>query len=157
MYQLLLAIHIIALAMWLGSGMTYALWSNRGRGVANLDITAFVFRTMGRSSAAFTVSGAFLTVLSGIGLTLVGGLPWFDPATLWLFLMQVLGILAMVIAIAVLHPRGLRMAQLAEQGVRRGHQDPEFYALNRQQALLSSLTGVLIVAIIVIVYLLRPA
>ncbi|HUE75414.1 MAG TPA: DUF2269 family protein [Chloroflexota bacterium] len=155
MYGLLVAIHILGVAMWLGSGFTYAIWSSRGRNVANLDVTAFVFRTIARTQAAITVPGMFLTVISGVILTFVGPYGWFDPAQPWLFAMQAMGLLAFVLALLVLYPRSIRVARLAEQGVRRGHQDADFYAINRQQAVLSSVVGLLLVAIIVVVYVLR--
>jgi uncharacterized membrane protein len=155
LYELLVAIHILGVAMWLGSGLTYAIWSSRGRNVANLDVTAFVFRTIARSQAAITVPGMFLTVISGVILTFIGPYGWFNPEEHWLFAMQVIGLLAFVVVLVILYPRSIRVARLAEHGVRRGHQDAEFYALNRQQAVLSSIVGMLLVAVVVVVYVLR--
>jgi uncharacterized membrane protein len=154
-YGLLVAIHILGVAMWLGSGLTYAIWSSRGRNVANLDVTAFVFRTIARAQASITLPGMFLTIISGVILTFVGPYGWFDPAQHWLFAMQVMGFVAFILGLVVIYPRTIRVARLAEQGVRRGHQDAEFYAINRQQAVLSSVVGLLLVATIVVVYLLR--
>lgn len=140
-------LHWVGIAMWLGAQLTFMVWGPLTKS-ASLEAWAHTWKTLARVQGLLVAPGAALATVTGIVMTmqLVG---LHAEETVPLELMQGFGVLAGVIAIAVLTPLANRVAYYAQLSLEKGQKDPRADRARGLLALAGSLTGV---AILVALY-----
>ena len=147
--HLLLTIHILAAATWIGAALAMQVIAARmGPSSADAAVDQFAHDAEAVGKTLFGPSGAVLG-LSGVALVVHEDLAWGTP---WILL----GIGALVVAAGVggayLIPEGRRIAALAEQP---GHDSAEVRTRARRRFLVARVDlTVLILAVAVMVF--RP-
>ena len=97
-----------------------------------------------------------LNIVSGFGLTAIGGFGYFQPTpNHWLFQMQLLGIVAFALALLVQIPNAGRLASAAEAIASTGEENTSFQQFKKRNAVVSSLNG-LILLLVTLLGALRP-
>lgn len=147
MRGLLLFLHLLGLALWLGVTLTVALFSVRARRAGEPGVTAFVYRAARGLLRGPGLVGMLLTVVSGFGLVgVVPGYEYFQPSpNHWLFQMQVLGTIALLLALLVQLPDAERLARAAEASAAAGEDSAAFVRFRRRNAVVGSIIGVLLI------------
>jgi len=140
-------LHWVGFAVWLGAQLTFMVWGPLTKS-ASLEAWAHTWKTLARVQGLLVAPGAALATVTGIVMTmqLVG---MHAEETTPLELMQGFGLLAGVIAIAVLTPLANRVAYYAELSLEKGQKDPRVDKARGLLALAGSVTGV---AILVAMY-----
>ena len=140
-------LHWVGFAVWLGAQLTFMVWGPLTKS-ASLEAWAHTWKTLARVQGLLVAPGAALATVTGIVMTmqLVG---MHAEETTPLELMQGFGLLAGVIAIAVLTPLANRVAYYAELSLEKGRKDPRVDKARGLLALAGSVTGV---AILVAIY-----
>ena len=140
-------LHWVGIAMWLGAQLTFMVWGPLTKS-ASLEAWAHTWKTLARVQGLLVAPGAALATVTVIVMTmqLVG---LHAEETVPLELMQGFGVLAGVIAIAVLTPLANRVAYYAQLSLEKGQKDPRADRARGLLALAGSLTGV---AILVALY-----
>ena len=146
MRGLLLFLHVLGLAIWLGVTLTIALFSVRARRAGKPEVTAFVYRAARGLLRGPGLLGMLLTVVSGFGLVgVVQGYEYFQPfPNHWLFQMQVLGTIALLLGLLVQLPDAERLARAAEASAAAGEDSAAFVRFRRRNAVVGSIIGVLL-------------
>jgi hypothetical protein len=125
LYGILLFVHLLGIALWLGGTFTMAV--NRSLGLA----------------------GMLLTLGGGLALMVQRGHAWFHPfPDHWLFQMQLLGILAFAVGVFYLIPIGSRLAEAAEASAAAGEDSAAFVRFRRRNAIVSSLVGLVLLVVL---------
>ena len=140
-------LHWVGIAMWLGAQLTFMVWGPLTKS-ASMEAWAHAWKPLAREQGLLVAPGAALATVTGIVMTmqLVG---LHAEETVPLELMQGFGVLAGVIAIAVLTPLANRVAYYAQLSLEKGQKDPRADRARGLLALAGSLTGV---AILVALY-----
>ncbi|MBV9120600.1 MAG: DUF2269 family protein [Chloroflexi bacterium] len=139
--QILLFVHLLGVVLWVGSFITYPLWTSAAKR-RGTEATAFAYQALVRVDSFVTLPGAVLALVGGIGL--VGVTPSFQRSQpIWLVFMEVIGIILFLGAVAVFSRRQRQLAHLAAAG----DQDA-FKVLDRQHAITASIAGVLMLLVI---------
>jgi len=135
-------LHWVGLAVWLGAQLTFMVWGPQTK-AASLEAWAHTWKTLAKVQGFLIAPAAALATITGIVMTMqLVGLHADESTPLEL--MQGFGILAGVVAIAVVTPLANRVALYAQLSVEKGQKDPR---ADRARALLAwagSLTGALI-------------
>ncbi len=149
----MLFLHIIGIALWFGATLGLALVTARAARSGNAAIASFAFRVSYIVLRGPGLTGMVLTIISGFGLNGIGRWPMFQPVdgSQWLFLMQVLGLAAFGLALAVQIPtaRVLAMSRPEEIGT------PSYETLRKRHALSASVAGSLVL-IVTLLGAMRP-
>lgn len=135
-------LHLAGFVLWLGGA-----FASMAAGIAAKKRTedrralGAVARTQGTLHTALIGPGAFLTVFSGLMLTirLYGSMRNVAAPSHWLLVMQITGILAGLLALFVAVPTAARIARLDPEGKHAA----AFDALRSRQAAVGSIGGVL--------------
>ncbi len=134
-------LHLLGLTLWLGGAFASmaAGIAAKKRGEPRSGLAA-VARTQGALHTLLIGPGAFLTVLSGLILTirLYGAMRDGAPS-LWLVVMQITGVLAGLLALFVAVPTASRVARIDPEGPHGA----AFDVLRSRQAVVGSIGGVL--------------
>jgi len=135
-------LHWVGIALWLGAQMTFMVWGPQTK-TAGLEAWAHTWKTLARVQGFVIAPAAALATITGIVMTmqLVGLHADETPA---LELMQGFGVLAGVVAIAVVTPLTNRVAYYAHLSLEKGQKDPRAERARMFLAWAGSLTGVLI-------------
>jgi hypothetical protein len=146
----LLFLHLLGFALWLGVGFTLALLTVQANRSEDRGVSAFVYRAGLRLLKGPGVVGMILTVGSGFALvSTVPGYGFFQPfPDHWLFQMQLLGVLAALLMVAVQIPNADRLARAAEATAAADEASASFVRFRKRNALVSSAIGVLLIAAI---------
>jgi len=83
MYLALKALHILAVALFLGNIITGLFWKAHGDRSADPRIMAHTLDGIIRSDRWFTIPGVLLIVLFGVGAAIVGDLPLLRTPWIW--------------------------------------------------------------------------
>ena len=146
--KIALFFHLIGMALWLGGAFTLSFWTARGRATGGPRVIAFTYGAASKLYRTVIGGGAWLSVLSGIGLMLLGRRPWFRPfPEHWLFQMQVIGLIIFGVTLVYVLPNARRLAALAES---EGAEAPEFGRLVKAQAIAGSVVGVLLIYLVLL-------
>ena len=143
MIRIWIFVHVFSMALWLGCMFTMGIWTARARASADLRVVAFTYAVARRLYQRVVGASAILTVAAGAVLMLLTNRPWFRPLPEhWLFQMQVIGTIVLLVTLLYILPNGGALATLTENAVEAGEFSPEFTSRVRRQAIVGSLVGV---------------
>ncbi|UCC81714.1 MAG: DUF2269 family protein [Gemmatimonadota bacterium] len=144
-----LFLHLIGVALWLGGMFTLSLWTGKARASGNNEIIAFTYATARRLYRGLIAVAATVTVVAGAILMIATGRPFFMPfPEHWLFQMQVSGTLAFLATLFIVLPTAGMLAELAERAGELEDDKAKFAAKVKQQAIVGSLVGALLVYVV---------
>ncbi len=150
MREALLALHLLGAALWLGPLLAIAVVTGLGRRSEKLDTIAFAYRAAYTTNLLLVVPGYLLTVISGLFLLYETHQRLLDPASGELFVMQVIGLAAFAISVALADRWLLRLRQLAMWNAQNGVVNPGFRALQPLYAVVASVVGIGLIAAVVL-------
>lgn len=137
-----LFLHLLGMAMWVGGMLTMGFWTARARRTGDPRVVAFVYATARRLYRGVVSSGAVLTVVGGVALMIETGRPWFRPfPEHWLFQMQVLGFVMLLVTLFYIVPASGSLADMAARAAEEGDQPAEFAVRVKRQAIAASVVG----------------
>jgi membrane-associated phospholipid phosphatase len=140
----ILFLHWLGFAAWLGAGMTFMIWGALTK-QAPLPVWAHVWETLGKVQQWIVAPACAVATVTGVVLSMqYAQRPGASMGATWLVLMQVLGLLAGVLTLAVATPLANRMAYLALSSVEKGAKDPRAERVRGRLALVSSVSGAMI-------------
>ncbi len=139
---MLLFLHWVGFSVWLGAQLTFMVWGPQTR-AASLEAWAHAWKTLAKVQGYIIAPAAAVATITGIVLTMrmVSG---HADETTPLLLMQGFGLVAGVLAVAVVTPLANRVAMYAQLGLAAGQKDPRAEKARVTLAWAASLTGVLI-------------
>jgi hypothetical protein len=145
---LLRFLHWTGFSVWLGAQITFMVWVPVSK-AAKLEPWAHVWATLAKVQRWVVAPSVVVATLTGFGLTmqLVSRQKDVGSAA-WLVGMQVFGILAAILTLAIASPLVNRMGWVAEQSLADGERDPRAERVRARLAIVGSVTGVLILAAI---------
>ncbi|NIN72401.1 MAG: DUF2269 family protein [Gemmatimonadetes bacterium] len=144
-----LFLHLIGVALWLGGMFTLSLWTSKARASGSQEVIAFAYATARRLYRGLIAVAATVTITAGAVLIIATGRPFFRPfPEHWLFQMQVAGTLAFLATLFIVLPTAGRLAALAERAGELGEDKAQFAAKVKQQAIVGSLVGALLVYVV---------
>ncbi len=139
-------LHWAGFSVWLGAQLTFLVWVPLSRTVA-LDPWAHVWKTLAKLQRWVIGPAVVVATLTGIVLTMQLATRGREAAgAVWLVGMQVTGVLAAVVALALVAPLTNRMGWLAEQSLADGEKHPAAERTRSRLALAGWVTGVFVVA-----------
>jgi putative copper export protein len=145
---ILLFLHVLGFALWFGVTLTLALLGVRVRKSGEPAAIAFVYRSSSGLLRGPGLAGMLLTIGSGFGLTAVSGYGYFRPfPDHWLFQMQLLGTIALLLALLVQLPNAERLARAAEASAAAGEDSASFVRFRKRNALVASIVGTLLLIV----------
>ncbi len=150
MRGLMLFLHVTGLALWFGVTLAVALLAVRANRTEDEAIIAFGYSSGHRLLKGPGLAGMALTTFAGFGLTGVGGYGFFELVPHWLFQMQVLGVLAFLLGVAVQIPLAGRLARAASSLDGTEAERTSFARLRKRNAIVSSVNGLLILVVILL-------
>jgi uncharacterized membrane protein len=146
-----LFLHLIGVALWLGGMFTLSLFTSRARASGRQEIVAFAYATARRLYRNLIAVAATVTIVAGAILMIATGRSFLQPfPDHWLFQMQVVGLLAYVATLFIVLPTAGRLSRLAELGGELEEDKAKFAAKVKQQAIIGSLVGALLVYVVLI-------
>jgi hypothetical protein len=149
--RLLVFLHVLGMALWLGGMLVGSLWTSRARKTGEVKLVAFAYATAARLYREVVGGGVALSIGSGIILMIATDRPWFRPLPEhWLFQMQVLGWLAALVTVFYVMPNAAALARLADQAAESGEGASSFGARVKRQAIVGSLVGLLLVYLVLL-------
>ncbi|UCC71190.1 MAG: hypothetical protein JSV86_12430 [Gemmatimonadota bacterium] len=145
-----LFLHLIGVVIWLGGMFILTVWTSRARATGQQDLIAFAYATQRVLYRVVAVAAA-VTVAAGAILMIATGRPWFRPfPEHWLFQMQALGLIAFLATLFFVLPTAGALADLAERGGELESDKAKFTAKLKQQAIVGSLVGALLIYVVLI-------
>ncbi len=144
-----LFLHLIGVALWLGGMFTLSLWTSKARASGVQEVIAFAYATAERLYRSLIAVAATVTIVAGAILIIATGRPFLRPfPEHWLFQMQVAGMLAFLATLFIVIPTAGRLATLAERGGELEEDKAKFAAKVKQQAIVGSVVGALLVYVV---------
>lgn len=141
-------LHWAGFSVWLGAQLTFLVWVPLSRTVA-LEPWAHVWKTLAKLQRWVIAPSAVVATITGIALTMQLATREREQAgAAWLVGMQVTGVLAALVALALVAPLANRMGWVAEQSLADGAKHPAAERIRSRLALAGWVTGALIVAAI---------
>ena len=117
-------LHWVAFSIWLGGQLTFVVWAPLSREAA-LETWAHVWRTLAKLQRWVVAPAAVVATLTGIVLTMqFATRERADAGATWLVGMQATGVLAAIVALALVAPLANRMGWVAEQSLADGTKHP---------------------------------
>ncbi|MDR7523539.1 MAG: DUF2269 family protein [Armatimonadota bacterium] len=142
MREVLLVVHLIGVALWIGGGALLAPWSARARRTLQPSLVEFAAETTTWLLERAILPAMVLTIASGVGLTVVAGLAARPPA--WLIAKAALAVLGVVVLWTGQRPSGQALvAALRASSRKASAQVPH---LVRRQQRWGMISGVLALA-----------
>ncbi len=139
---MLLFLHWVGFSVWLGAQLTFMVWGPQNR-AASLEAWAHAWKTLAKVQGFVIAPAAALATITGIVMTMqLVGMHADETSALWL--MQGFGLLAGVVAIAIVTPLANRVAMYAHASLAAGQKDPRAEKARVLLAWAGSVTGVLI-------------
>jgi len=139
-------LHWAGFSVWLGAQLTFMVWVPVSKGVA-LEPWAHVWKTLAKLQRWVVAPAAVLATLTGFALTMQLVSRARDAAgAAWLVGMQAFGVLAAIVALAVVAPLSNRMGWIADQSLADGEKEPGAERLRVRLAIAGTLTGLFILA-----------
>jgi hypothetical protein len=137
-------LHWVGIATWLGAQLTFMVWGPQTK-AAGLEAWAHTWKTLARVQGLLIAPAAALATITGIVMTMqLVGLHADEAPALWA--MQGFGLLAGVVAVAVVTPLANRVAYYAHLSLDKGQKDPRAEKARVLLAWAGSITGVVILA-----------
>lgn len=151
MFNILLAIHILAAVIFMGNIITAAFWKTRADRSGSLEAIALTTRAVLQTDYIFTGPGIVLLLITGIWM--VGLTGWDRFQELWLGSSLVLLIITAIIWLGILLPLQIRLARLAREGAAGGALDPSYRRSSRQWDMFGGIATLLPVVILFLMVL----
>jgi len=139
-------LHWVGFSVWLGAQLTFMVWVPVSKGVA-LEPWAHVWKTLAKLQRWVVAPAAVVATLTGVGLMMQSG-THERAGGIWLSGMALSGLLAAIVALAVVAPLSNRMSWAAEQSLADGAKAPEAEPLRVRLAVAGTVTGLLILVAI---------
>jgi len=140
-------LHWAGFSVWLGAQLTFMVWVPLSRTVA-LDPWGHVWKTLAKLQRWVIAPSVVVATLSGIALMMQSGARERGAGGVWLTGMALTGILAAIVALALVAPLSNRMSWVAEQSLADGEKHPSAERLRARLAIAGTVTGVFILAAI---------
>jgi hypothetical protein len=141
-------LHWTGFSIWLGAQLTFMVWVPVSKS-ATLEAWAHVWSTLAKVQRWVVGPAVVVATLTGFVLTMQLRSRVTDVGSAaWLMGMSVLGMLAAILALAIVSPLANRMDLVARQSLADGVRDPRAEPLRQRLALAGTVTGVLILAAI---------
>ena len=153
MFQILLALHILAAVVFVGNIITGAFWKVRADRSGNLETIAMTSRSIIHADYAFTTPGIVVLVITGVWMTSMTGWDRFQQP--WLGTSFVLLVVTGIIWLAILMPQQQRMARLAQEALTSGTLGDEYQKVSRRWAMFGGI-ATLIPVVILFLMVLKP-
>lgn len=135
-------VHWAGFSIWLGAQLTFMVWGPQTK-TATLEAWAHTWKTLAKVQGFIVAPAAAVATITGIVMTMqLVSLHAEQPPTLWL--MQGFGLLAGVLAVAVVTPLANRVAMYAQASLAAGQKDPRAERARVTLAWAGSITGALI-------------
>lgn len=147
MSTLLRFLHWAGFSVWLGAQLTFVVWVPLSRTVA-LDPWAHVWKTLAKLQRWVIAPSVVVATLSGIGLMMQSGTRERGAGGVWLTGMALTGMLAALVALALVAPLSNRMGWVAEQSLADGEKHPSAERIGTRLAIAGTVTGAFILAAI---------
>jgi hypothetical protein len=145
---LLRFLHWTGFSIWLGAQLTFMVWVPASK-AAKLEAWAHVWSTLAKVQRWVVAPSVVVATLTGFALTMQLVSRQRDVASAaWLVGMQVFGLLAAVLSLAIASPLVNRMGWVAAQSLADGERDPRAEHVRQRLAMVGTATGVFILAAI---------
>jgi putative copper export protein len=144
MSTFLLFLHWVGFSIWLGALLTFMVWVPVSKAVA-LEPWAHAWKTLAKLQRWVVAPSAVVATLTGFGLTMRLGSRQHDTGLVG---MMACGVLAALVALAVVAPLSNRMGWVAEQSLADGEKDPAAERIRVRLAVAGTVTGLFILAAI---------
>ena len=149
MRGVMLFLHLTGLALWFGVTFSLAILGVRANKTGDRNVVAFIYRAGHRLLRGPGLIGMVLTTAG------LGGYGVFRLTPHWQFQMQVLGLIAFALAVAIQIPNSGRLARAAEASATAGEDSASFLRFRKTNAIVASINGVLIL-IVTLLGTIRP-
>jgi hypothetical protein len=148
MNGLLRFLHWTSFSIWLGAQVTFMVWGPVSK-TAALEVWAHVWSTLAKVQRWVVAPSVVVATLTGFALTMQLKSRATDVGSAaWLMGMSAIGLLAAILALAIISPLVNRMDWLARQSLADGERDPRVEHVRRRLALVGTVTCVFILAAI---------
>ena len=144
-------VHLLGMALWLGSLFTMGILTARARATGDPRVVAFMYAVNHRLYRGLIVVSAVVTTSAGVALMLVTSRAWFRPfPDHWLFQMQIVGLAALAATLFFIVPNSRALSSLAKAAAETGEPSPEFTVRVKRQAIAGSLVGMALVYLVLL-------
>lgn len=143
--RILLFVHWFGFSVWLGAQLAFMVFGPAAKRMS-LESWANTWVTLAKVQRVLIAPAAAAATVTGVVLTMAAAQSQaLDMGQAWLMVMQTFGLLAGILALAVVTPLVNRMARLAVRSLEKGQQDPLAERVRSRLALVSSITGAFII------------
>lgn len=139
----MLFLHWLGWAVWLGAGITFMVWGPAVR-KAELPVWAHTWDVLARIQRAIVAPACAVATVTGFALSMQYAQRGLPMGAMWIVIMQILGLLAAILTLAIATPLANRMAFLAAKSLEKGERDPRAERVRSRLALVSSVSGAFI-------------
>jgi putative copper export protein len=145
MTTLLLFLHLLSTAAWFGGGLA-AMTAGIAVRKEPVPVRALTFHLLGRMYSQLIAPGALVSVLSGLALTMTMGMAQglTSLSATGPVVMQGAGLVAGLLVLFLGWPLSNKLTRIADKV--RDVLPPEFEEARKQQAIIQSLAGILILS-----------
>lgn len=140
---MILFLHWLGWAVWLGAALTFMVWGPVAKR-AELSVWAHTWDVLAKVQRALVAPGCAVATVTGLALSMQYAQRGGGMGAKWIVIMQVLGLLAAVLTLAIATPLANRMAFLAAKSLEKGEKDPRAEAVRSKLAIVSSISGAFI-------------
>jgi hypothetical protein len=144
---MILFLHWVGFSVWLGAALTFMVWGPVSK-AAPLPVWAHVWDTLAKVQRWLVAPGCAAVTVTGLVLSMQYAQRGMAMGAAWLVVMQVVGLLAAVLQLAVATPLTNRIAYLAIRSLEKGEKDPRAEKVRSRLALVSSVTGTMVLVVI---------
>jgi len=146
--RLLLFLHWTGFSVWLGAQLAFMVFGPAARRMS-LESWANTWVTLAKVQRVLIAPSAATATVTGIALTMAAAKSHaLDMGQAWLMGMQSFGLLAGILALAIVTPLVNRMAVVAARSLEKGQQEPLAERIRSRLALVASITGAFLLAAI---------
>jgi hypothetical protein len=145
MFRFGVALHVICAAIWLGASLSFMVAGPASRKLS-VETWAHVWLILAKIQRTIVGPAALVATVTGLALTMSLAQGHFDmTSATWLIVMQAFGLIAGIVALAFATPMANRMAAIASRSLEKGQMDPAAAKVQKAFALVSSISGAMIV------------
>ena len=152
--RILLALHVAAAVVFLGSLITSAMWKARADRSGSMEAMMYASRSLLAADAAFTGPGIIGLLVTGFWMVSMSGWERFQEP--WLAVSLLGLVLVAIMWVAFMLPLQFRMARLSRLQARNVNTDPTYQKASRIWAMIGGI-ATLITVVILFLMVLRPA
>lgn len=146
-----LFLHVLGVVLWLGLAVALTFVTARAGRSEDPAVTRFAYRTNARLMSTLGLAGMVLTVGAGFALTAAMDYAFFQPFPRhWLFQMQLLGSVAFLLGVFWEIPLSRKLARVAEGTGADGADASELDRLRKRRAIVGSINGTLLLAVLLL-------